>query len=478
MARGNVQQRIQGVALCGVLAGLTGACDSDAERATVDPAEPSLSLEEWAPTRVADIIDTNIEVNTADDEYIEVNEAGALFLKLHFEQLALGPDDTLWLLNAEHEPMQRLTAADAGTWSQSVPGDTVFLSIERAGDTAAHLVIDKLAVGTQPLFSPPADADADLSDRSICGGDNKQRAACFDGDVATSANTVARLLFPSGGGMSVCTGSLVSADNHFITNNHCIDSQADLNNTEFLFNFQKAGCSGSADATPESLSGGTFIRTSVGLDYTLVRLSGNPVATYGFLEIDGGPVSTGTEIYIPQHPGGRPKEVAIVEDGGNCQVRATNTSPFGYTQGSNVGYTCDTEGGSSGSPVLRAADHRMIALHHLGGCNNSGTKMQNILPEIAGDIGGGGGGGGGGDSASCEDRCGQFSQGAACQCDDQCEQFDDCCEDIDAQCGGGGEQPGPDSCVDSCGQNAGNCWCDTQCEQFGDCCANKDSVCG
>ena len=54
----------------------------------------------------------------------------------------------------------------------------------------------------------------------------------------------------------------------------------------------------------------------------------------------------------------------------------------GQTPKANIGYTCDTEPGSSGSPVLSAVNHTMIALHHLGGCNNHGTYMRDIYPEI------------------------------------------------------------------------------------------------
>ena len=49
----------------------------------------------------------------------------------------------------------------------------------------------------------------------------------------------------------------------------------------------------------------------------------------------------------------------------------------------NISYSCDTSGGNSGSPVLNAS-HRVIALHHLGGCpSNQGAKAHLIYNEIA-----------------------------------------------------------------------------------------------
>ncbi len=41
----------------------------------------------------------------------------------------------------------------------------------------------------------------------------------------------------------------------------------------------------------------------------------------------------------------------------------------------------------------------------------------------------------------------------------------------------GEDLTGPDSCVGSCGANAGACWCDDMCEFFGDCCLDRVEVC-
>jgi hypothetical protein len=182
--------------------------------------------------------------------------------------------------------------------------------------------------------------------------------------------------------MSVCTGSLVSPDGHFLTNNHCVSSQAQVDGLEVRFNYQTQSCT-SAAATPVTIvQGGTLLATSSPLDYSLVLLADNPAAEFGWLDIAPIDVAVGTEIYIAQHPGGRRKEIAAQDNGGPCTVRAINRTVGGYAGQANLGYTCDTEGGSSGSPVLLAGTHKMVALHHLGGCNNYGTYMRNIYPQI------------------------------------------------------------------------------------------------
>merc|ERR1712151_157825 len=63
---------------------------------------------------------------------------------------------------------------------------------------------------------------------------------------------------------------------------------------------------------------------------------------------------------------------------------------YGCTSGQNVDmrYTCDTEGGSSGSPVVLYESNTIIGLHHCGGgCNgNMGVMIKNIVDEIADDL--------------------------------------------------------------------------------------------
>jgi len=53
-------------------------------------------------------------------------------------------------------------------------------------------------------------------------------------------------------------------------------------------------------------------------------------------------------------------------------------------------YSCDTEGGSSGSPVLSRTNNKVVALHHCGGgCNgNLGAPITDFYDDIAPYIGG------------------------------------------------------------------------------------------
>jgi len=68
------------------------------------------------------------------------------------------------------------------------------------------------------------------------------------------------------------------------------------------------------------------------------------------------------------------------ERNGNCAV--DDPTYYGYDEGTDVSYFCDTDGGSSGSPVLSSTTHKVVALHHFGGCPNSGVRIDLINREI------------------------------------------------------------------------------------------------
>jgi hypothetical protein len=83
------------------------------------------------------------------------------------------------------------------------------------------------------------------------------------------------------------------------------------------------------------------------------------------------------------------------------------------------------------------------------------------------------------------DRCGQWDDSWACNCDDACSQFTDCCADMDTVCGG--STTGSGSCAGLlpsggpvCGSAdpQGDCYCDDACGANGDCCPDYETECG
>ena len=117
----------------------------------------------------------------------------------------------------------------------------------------------------------------------------------------------------------------------------------------------------------------------------------NPEATWGELIPTTKPTAVSDPIWFIQHPGGREKKVGFYEDADHavpCKLDAVDQSIKGVAPSSQNFYACDSEGGSSGSPIVDPSSGHAIALHHFGGitsdpCLNGGTEM----PEICADAG-------------------------------------------------------------------------------------------
>jgi hypothetical protein len=310
---------------------------------------------------------------------------GATYIAIHFVGFDLGPRDYLLVSDAGGKQAYSLKGRGkmgAGTfWARHIKGDTALLRLvvnNPNGGKGFH--IDEYVAGYVDLPS---------GSRAICGSDDKENAVCYESSHPTEydrGRAVARLLI---NGSGLCTGWLVSSNDHLLTNEHCITSSSDAVNTDYEFMAEAPSC-GSSNCQlcyPGTVfSGGSFIQDDAGLDYCLVQItSGNPAATYGYIELDNRDAIVGEEIYILQHPGGRAKEFGIYssEDaGGICQVYSTSEAPCSGSGYNDVGYYCDTEGGSSGSPVLARSSHRAIALHHCANCPNRGVPITLVYADI------------------------------------------------------------------------------------------------
>src|SRR5262249_38280983 len=113
------------------------------------------------------------------------------------------------------------------------------------------------------------------------------------------------------------------------------------------------------------------------LDFSLCSVIGDPTATFGYARPDPVRLTDGEGIYIVQHAAGRPHEITV-GSGTDVDVDGTVVRYYG---------PLDTEGGSSGAPIFRASDDRMVGLHHCSGCEipgtgNRGLLMADIYPQI------------------------------------------------------------------------------------------------
>ena len=353
--------------------------------------------------------------NNQHDHQFTISKPGASFIKVHFEKFNLPEGAYIEVANLDGSEVYRYSKDKRSPFTYDVEagedGVSSFSAMSITGDTAMVRLVGKDAnfksnihsavVGSfmqgfseqeiEELMSQPVQANSigDVSIESTCGVNERRDVACWESTHPVEferSRPVARLLI---NGSGLCTAWRVGADNHMFTNEHCVNSQSTLQNTEVWFNYQATSCGGSIGTTTK-VTGNTLLQTDFTLDYTLFTVDNfAAIQGFGHFGLAVREASDQEVIYIPQHGAGNPKELSIESDqntGGVCRVDDVNAD--GRGTGTDIGYFCDTIGGSSGSPVLVRSTNNVIALHHLGGCTNKGAKIAQIWPEVSNFFGG------------------------------------------------------------------------------------------
>ena len=323
----------------------------------------------------------------------------ASYVKLHFNRVRLLPGDYLTVSNPQGTESYRYDTPTSDEWAMSVTGDTARLQVHRAAGAALvagsllsrlGVDVDRVARGFTPVEqrqvpeSQPVGPGHDPREESVCGGgDESADAVCYksaDPVAYTRSQAIVRLLI---NGTELCTGWRVGAENRLLTNNHCFSSSAEARKTEVWFNYQCTKCRGASTQKPVKVRAGQVLATDHTYDYTLFTVSNfASVRKFGFLSFDPSRPAKGQELYVPQHPSGEPTRIAgALGDKASTCVVADNRYD-GYVKGSDIAYYCDTEGGSSGSPVLSRKTNKVVALHHFGGCPNSGVRGDLLFAKL------------------------------------------------------------------------------------------------
>jgi hypothetical protein len=322
---------------------------------------------------------------------------GAAFLRLRFRGFALAPGDYVTVSNPDGSDFWTYTGrGPRGTgkfWSFAIEGDTAIVEIHAGPRNHHGYHIDAVGHGTAELRPPGPTPEV------VCGTDGREDVACHLPEIEDVEKAVARLLFVSGLYQYYCTGWLIDGvnDSTLITNNHCLSTQTEVGTLQATFNYQSTSCGGATPAVPADFEGGTLLKTNhidrrgkrEGLDYTLLTLQGNPEADHGEIEATSDAPAVGDPIWFVQHPGGGVKKVGYYENAPPDQ-RLCDVHEIGQTYGrsareSQIAYACDSEGGSSGSPITNT-NGLAIALHHFGRvslspCLNGGTAMSDICAD-------------------------------------------------------------------------------------------------
>jgi V8-like Glu-specific endopeptidase len=336
-----------------------------------------------------------------------ISHPGADYIKVHFAKLVMLPGDHVTVSNPAGTESYRYEAppvaaqvlrgaapaSGTGRWAMSISGDTAVVELHRASVVsrlAAPLAqlgvkVDRIARGhTAAERAAKRSAPAGPGrEESVCGSNQALDAVCYrsaDPVVYNRSKGIARLLI---NGTELCTGWRIGGKNRMLTNNHCFDNSADAYETEVWFNYQCATCGGYQVVRPTKVWGDRVLSTHRTYDYTVFTVENfAAVQKFGYLVLDLRRPARGEQLYVLQHPAGEPAMIAGTkgERAGNCSV--VDNAYDGYARDTDVSYYCDTEGGSSGSPVLSRVSHRVVAIHHFGGCPNSGVRADLLWSKI------------------------------------------------------------------------------------------------
>ena len=294
----------------------------------------------------------------------DIKRSGASALRLHFVVSAPAgtPSWALQVLDKRDRKVWSFSGAtDSSTdfWSDEIPGDVAKVQLFAVAEIPnLRLSIDRIIISRKPTEG------RGLTVNKLMPIDRASTT------IQGWGRSIARLVFVrDGAGQFLCTGFLIAAD-LFMTNNHCIRTQTEMNSGLAEFDFDRE------NAIPVTLRFRELLQTDRNLDFTLLRLA-TPSNRLPFTFDTT--VNEPRNLVLIQHPAGRPKQVSI----DNCRVFGAEVA--GVTAAlTDFGHGCDTLSGSSGAPVLDIQSGLVLGLHHLGYLPtdqpiNRAVRIQQIL---------------------------------------------------------------------------------------------------
>ena len=312
---------------------------------------------------------------------IESPEARAL--RVHFSGFDVA-DGQVWLSSeAGVEPAvsdkplaAKGPSGDGSFWSYSVHASTVWVEFAPAADQTSDAVpftIDRVSHYFDTLPAIAAQAA-----RAAKSGENRAtpnqvapcqlEAKCYT-EFADVASGVAQLAFERNGFGYVCSGALLNSTSqraipYLLTADHCVQNDAEAKTLETNFFFEANICGGATPEVPilaNRILGAKYLASgglAVG-DYSLLLLSDRPDKAM-FLGWTTADLPLDAKVVGIHHPQGSYKRISFgkrVEDeelvigsGDDAEIGPPNRYwKIEFTEGL-------VQGGSSGSPLLNAAN--------------------------------------------------------------------------------------------------------------------------
>jgi V8-like Glu-specific endopeptidase len=260
---------------------------------------------------------------------------------------------------------------------------------QREHGLAAYTRVFKSLVVALAITAPMMSADVRASDelpawmteRRIIGSNKLEKIQSVAGTpVWNFTRPIARVENDAGEGF--CTGWRV-ADDLFMTNYHCWEFEGC--NVQFRQFYQDD----TEEGTQRVFKCEESIHQNLALDYALYRVKLAP-SEDGSTPTDDRQVITlstrglrdGQRVVVAGHPRARTMEIDRSED---CKILSAEVQEIEQRQ--TISHLCDTEGGSSGSPVMDRTSGHALALHWGGQMeNNFAIPMNLIVTDLRANI--------------------------------------------------------------------------------------------
>jgi len=309
--------------------------------------------------------------------YVHVLSPGAYSLGLVFGKYALMPGVKLFVYNPGQQEVKG--AFTSGNNKASgvlpvghLPGEELIIEMQVPAGMASYgeLELESLshAFLKTGFKSTAADCPAGMF---ACSNPCEIDVNCVEGDPWWQVKPSVVRLFTT---TFYCTGVLVNNTSYdgtpyIVTAEHCLNNQYYADRSVFQFNYESASCFGEDGPLDMSISAAEQLTHGDSLDFSLVRLSSTPPASFGvyYAGWDRSDFQTNSTATI-HHPWGDVKKISFDEEIPSIPAQPGDVPYFDLQGYHYYAYwwikqwdVGTTEGGSSGAPLFNQA-RRVIGM--------------------------------------------------------------------------------------------------------------------